>query len=75
MIPFCILYGENSLYFNIMKVGLNELDKVPKISIVTGWDEKLTSSEENALKADFIVNKTFKFSALANKINVLFDNG
>jgi hypothetical protein len=48
---------------------------VPKISIVTGWGEKLTSSEGNALKADFIVNKSLKFSALANKINVLFDNG
>ncbi len=58
-----------------MKVGLNELDRVPKVSIVTDWDEKLTSSEENTLKADFIVNKSFKFSALANKINVLFDNG
>ena len=58
-----------------MKVGLNELDKVPKISIVTGWDEKLASSEENALKADFTVNISFKFPELANKINVLFDNG
>ena len=68
-------YEENSLYFDIMKVGLNDLDKVPKIGIVTGWGEKLTSSEENALKADFTVNKSFKFSELANKINVLFDNG
>ena len=58
-----------------MKVGINDLGKVPKIGIVTGWGEKLTSSEENALKADFTVNKSFKFSELANKINVLFDNG
>ena len=54
--------------------GLNELGKVPKIRVVTGWGEKLTSAEENDLKVDFIINKPLKLLELANHVNALFND-
>jgi len=57
---------------DVIKV-LNELDKVPKIGISTGSIDDYSSTEVNALKADFIINKPFRLFELAKKINVLFD--
>jgi len=57
---------------DVIKV-LNELDKVPKIGISKGSIDDYSSTEVNALKADFIINKPFRLFELANKINVLFD--
>jgi len=58
--------------FDVLKV-LNELDKVPKIGIVTGCAEKLTSIEATALKVDFIINKPFELLELTSHLNALFD--
>ncbi len=70
----CDLIMADVTGYDVIK-ALNELDKVPKIGISTGNIEKLTSMDGNALKADFIINKPFRLLELANKINVLFDNG
>jgi DNA-binding response OmpR family regulator len=60
--------------YDVIK-ALKELDKVPKIGIVTGSNEMLASVDENALNIDLIIKKPFKLLELASKINVLFDNG
>ena len=52
--------------------SLNELEKRPKIGIVTGWGEKLKGLEDNALKVDFVLIKPFKHSELTKQINDLF---
>lgn len=50
---------------------LNELEKRPKIGIITGWGEKLKPLEEN-LKVHFIVKKPFNFKELTKRINEAF---
>ncbi len=57
--------------YNVIK-ALNELEKMPKIGIITGWSEKLKSPEAGLI-VDFIVKKPFDFSRLAGCINSVFD--
>ena len=48
-----------------------KLDKIPKIGIMTGWNEKLKPIGEDC-KVDFILKKPFKHAELAKHINELF---
>ena len=70
----CDLVMPDATGYDVIK-ALKELDKVPKIGIVTGSNEMLASVDENALNIDLIIKKPFKLLELASKINVLFDNG
>ncbi len=56
--------------YDVIK-ALNELEKRPKIGIITGCGEKLKPSENEGLNADFIVKKPFDFSELTKQINDL----
>ena len=49
---------------------LNKLEKRPKIGIITGWSEKISTLEE--LNVDFIAKKPFKFTELSGFINKTF---
>ncbi|MDP6924802.1 MAG: hypothetical protein R2568_05450 [Candidatus Scalindua sp.] len=51
--------------------SLNELERRPKIGIITGWDEKI-EFVEGKLKPDFIVKKPFRLLELARQINDVF---
>jgi len=53
---------------DIVKV-IDELDKKPKVGLITGWDEKIKAKSEEVLKVDFIIRKPFDFSKLASHIN------
>ncbi len=59
--------------YDVIK-ALAELDKVPKIGIVTGYGEKPTSVAINAMNVDFVVQKPFNLLELSNKINDLFND-
>ncbi|MBT6564522.1 MAG: response regulator [Candidatus Scalindua sp.] len=51
--------------------AIMKLDKIPKIGIMTGWNEKLKPIGED-FKVDFILKKPFKHAELAKHINELF---
>jgi len=53
--------------------ALNELDKRPKVGLITGWDEKLTF-DKGELKADFVAKKPFKLLELARQIDDVFSD-
>ncbi|KKL85919.1 hypothetical protein LCGC14_1949920 [marine sediment metagenome] len=53
---------------DIVKV-IDELDKRPKVGLITGWDEKIETKSKEELKVDFIVRKPFDFSKLTSHIN------
>ncbi len=57
--------------FDLIKF-MNELDKRPKIGLVTGSGDKLKIVIENGLNVDFIIRKPFNLSEIAEKINNLF---
>ena len=57
--------------YDVIK-ALNELEKRPKIGIITGWGEKLKPLENGGLKVDFIIKKPFDFSELSRHINKAF---
>lgn len=57
--------------YDVIK-ALNELEKSPKIGIITGWGEKLNPQEKEGLKVDFIVKKPFKLSDLTKQISEAF---
>jgi len=52
--------------------AINNSDKMPKIGIMTGWDEKLKPIDDEEFKVDFILKKPFKHVELSNHINRLF---
>ncbi len=51
--------------------AVSELEKRPKIGIITGWSEKLKPLEEENMNVDFIIKKPFDFSELSKHINDL----
>ena len=53
---------------DVVKV-IDELDKRPKVGLITGWDEKIETKSKEELKVDFLIRKPFDFSKLANHIN------
>lgn len=57
--------------YDVIK-ALSELNRKPKIGIITGGGEKLKFLEEENMKVDFIIKKPFDFSELAKHINVAF---
>ncbi len=59
--------------YDVIK-ALNELDKVPKIGVSTGWAEALTPAEKNTLSVDFFIKKPFKLLELTSHINALFSD-
>ena len=54
--------------YDVIK-AVNELDKIPKIGISTGWGDKLKSIDEEDLKVDFLIKKPFSLSELERKIS------
>ena len=56
--------------YDVIK-AIKRLDKIPKIGIMTGWNEKLKPMGEDC-KVDFILKKPFKHAELAKHINELF---
>ena len=52
--------------------AIKKLDKIPKIGIMTGWNEKLKPMGGEDCKVDFILKKPFKHAELAKHINELF---
>lgn len=57
--------------YDVIK-ALNELERRPKIGIITGWGDKLKPIEDMALKVDFIIKKPFSFSEIVKHINNTF---
>ncbi len=56
--------------YDVIK-ALDNLDKKPKIGIITGWAEKLDLLKEENMKVDLIAKKPFNFSELTRQINSL----
>lgn len=67
----CDLAMPNVYGYDVIK-AINKLDKVPKIGIITGWNERLKPVEDEDFKVDFILRKPFKHSELTKHINELF---
>ena len=57
--------------YDVIK-AIKRLDKIPKIGIMTGWNEKLKPMGGEDYKVDFILKKPFKHAELAKHINELF---
>ena len=68
----CDLVMPDATGYDVIK-AMNELDKTPKIGLITGWDEELTF-EEAKLKPDFIIKKPFELLELARQINNVFSD-
>jgi PAS domain S-box-containing protein len=67
----CDLAMPNVYGYDVIK-AINKLVKMPKIGIVTGWEEELKSIDDENFKVDFIIKKPFKHSELTKRINELF---
>jgi CheY-like chemotaxis protein len=67
----CDLAMPNIFGYDVIKV-LNDLEKRPKIGIITGWLEQLKPIDEEGLAVDFILTKPFNLSALSKYINDIF---
>ncbi len=67
----CDLMMPNIHGYDVIK-AINKLGKMTKIGIMTGWDEKLKSIDDEEFKVDFILKKPFKHAELAKHINELF---
>ncbi len=59
---------------DIVKV-IDELDKKPRVGLITGWDEKIETKSREELKVDFIIRKPFDFSKLTSHINEALSAG
>ena len=57
--------------YDVVK-ALYELERRPKIGIITGWSEDLNSLEKEELKVDFIIKKPLRLSEIAKHVNVAF---
>ncbi|MCP4975120.1 MAG: response regulator, partial [Maribacter sp.] len=60
--------------YDVIKV-INELEKIPKTGIITGWGERVKRVEEEGMKVDFILKKPFDLSSLTKHINDVFGKG
>ncbi len=58
--------------YDVIKAFSN-LEKRPKIGIITGLEEKLKSIDNEDFEVDFIIKKPFDLSELARNINDAFD--
>ncbi len=59
---------------DIVKV-IDELDKRPRVGLITGWDEKIETKSREELKVDFVIRKPFDFSKLSSRINEVLSGG
>ena len=59
--------------YDVIK-ALNEMERIPKIGVITGWGEQLKLMEDEAFKVDFLLKKPFDFSEMLLLINNLFIN-
>ena len=66
----CDLLMPNVHGYDVIK-AYNKLDKIQKIGIITGWDDKLKPIDDEDIKVDFILKKPFKQEELENHINNL----
>ena len=57
--------------YDIIK-AVRTLEKKPKVGIITGWGNSPRTEKEEALKADFIIQKPVNFSELTLYINNIF---
>jgi len=57
--------------YDVIK-ALNDLERRPKIGIITGWGEKLKPIEDENIKVDFILKKPFDFSEMMRLIDNAF---
>ncbi len=69
-LALCDLAMPDVTGYDVIK-ALNKLDKRPKVVISTGWDEKLKSIDEKALKADLIIKKPFNLLEMERAISDL----
>ncbi len=69
----CDLVMPEVFGYDVIK-ALNELERRPKIGIITGWGEKLKSMEDENIKVDFILKKPFDFSEIIMHLNSLFNS-
>jgi DNA-binding response OmpR family regulator len=53
--------------------AVNNLEKRPKVGIITGWSGKLEPVDGKEFKVDFYLKKPFKLSELTKQINIAFD--
>lgn len=67
----CDLAMPNVIGYDVIK-ALNDLEKRPKIGIITGWGEKLKAIDGEGMKIDFIFKKPFNLSMLTKHINDAF---
>lgn len=58
--------------YDVIK-ALNELERTPKIGIITGWGEQLKPKDDETFKVDFILKKPFNFSEMSILINNMFN--
>jgi CheY-like chemotaxis protein len=49
--------------------ALDELDKRPKVGLITGWKEEIENKDKEELNVDFIIRKPFDLSELTKNIN------
>lgn len=59
---------------DIVKV-IDELDKKPRVGLITGWNERIETKSREKLKVDFIIRKPFDFSKLTSHINEALNTG
>ena len=57
--------------YDVIKT-INKLGNIPKIGIMTGWDEDGMPIDDENFKVDFILKKPFKHKELLNYINLVF---
>jgi len=57
--------------YDVIKT-INKLGNIPKIGIMTGWDEDGMPIDDENFKVDFILKKPFKHKELTKNINLVF---
>ncbi len=58
--------------YDVIK-ALNELERIPKVGVITGWGEQLKPMEDESIKVDFVLKKPFNFSEMSKLINNVFN--
>ncbi len=52
-------------------MAINKLGKIPRIGIISGWDDNIKAIDDEGFKVDFILKKPFKHAELTQRINCL----
>ena len=59
--------------YDVIK-ALNQLERIPKIGVITGWGEQLKPVGGETFKVDFVLKKPFDFSEMSILINNVFNS-